>query len=240
MRRIASFADAGIHFDPEAPLAPAAQLAARLTLAIDAGRVPDGAMLPSIRTGSAELGVHLNTLRKVYAMLERTGYAATRHGSGTTAHARGESAGVLAFAGETVTRARAAGVDPAALAIALLAGIDNAPAPAGEAAPRRAAPAPPRQGPRQAASPLPAHALERGATVGLVTGDSRLVVRAEAQCSAAGARLLVADPGDRLALSNLAWACPLILLGADAASDDATLRALRGARAVEPISRRGH
>lgn len=230
MRRIASFADAGIHFDPEAPLAPAAQLTARLKLAIDAGRVPDGAMLPSIRIGSVELGVHLNTLRKVYAMLERAGYAETRHGSGTIVHARGESAGVLALAGETVRRARAAGVDPAALAVALLAGVDDEGAPA--VAPRRATPAPARRGP---APPLPPRALDRGATVGLVTGDSRLVLRAEAQCDAAGARLLVADPGDRLALSNLAWACPLILLGPDAAADAATLRALRGARAVEPL-----
>ena len=233
MSRIASFADAGIRFDPEAPLAPAAQLAARLTLAIDAGRVPDGAMLPSIRAGSAELGVHLNTLRKVYAMLARTGYAATRHGSGTTAHARGESAGVLALAGDTVARARAAGIDPSALAVALLAGIDDAGAAPATRADAGSAPA--RRAPKAAVPPLPARALTRGATVGLVTGDSRLVLRAEAQCDAAGARLLVADPGDRLALSNLAWACPLILLGADAAADQATLRALRGARAVEPL-----
>ena len=229
MSRIASFADAGIHFDPEAPLAPAAQLVARLTLAIDAGRVPDGAMLPSIRTGSLELGVHLNTLRKVYATLERSGYAETRHGSGTTVHARGESSGVLELAEETVERAHAAGVDPAALAVALLAGIDAPPA----RKPSASAPAP--RAPSASPPPLPPRALDRGVTVGLVTGDSRLVLRAEAQCDAAGARLLVADPGDRLALSNLAWACPLILLGPDAAADAVTLRALRGARAVEPL-----
>jgi DNA-binding transcriptional regulator YhcF (GntR family) len=229
MKRIASFGAAGIHFDPEAPLAPAAQLAARLTLAIDAGRVPDGAMLPSIRTGSLELGVHLNTLRKVYAMLERSGYAETRHGAGTTAHAQGESTGVLALAADTARRARSAGVDPAALAVALLAGIGDGDAPT------RPPTAPRPARPRAQPTVLPERALARGATIGLVSGDSRLVLRAEAQCAAAGARLLVADPGDGLALSNLAWGCPLILLGPDAAADPATLRALRGARSVEPL-----
>ena len=65
-----NFTDAGVAFDADGALAPAAQLVAKLRLAIDAGAIPEGATLPSIRTGAAELGVHSNTLRKVYAALE--------------------------------------------------------------------------------------------------------------------------------------------------------------------------
>src|SRR4051794_3866975 len=83
-----NFGDAGVAFDADGALAPAAQLIAKLRLAIDSGAIPEGATLPSIRTGAAELGVHSNTLRKVYAVLETQGYATTRHGSGTVARAR--------------------------------------------------------------------------------------------------------------------------------------------------------
>ena len=83
-----TFTDAGVAFDADGALAPAAQLVAKLRLAIDAGAIPEGATLPSIRTGAGELGVHSNTLRKVYAALEAQGYATTRHGSGTVAHVR--------------------------------------------------------------------------------------------------------------------------------------------------------
>src|SRR6478672_11288619 len=90
-----NFTDAGVAFDADGALAPAAQLVAKLRLAIDAGAIPEGATLPSIRTGAAELGVHSNTLRKVYAALEAQGYATTRHGSGTVAHVR-DAAGAAA------------------------------------------------------------------------------------------------------------------------------------------------
>jgi DNA-binding transcriptional regulator YhcF (GntR family) len=87
----ATFTDAGVAFDADGALAPAAQLVAKLRLAIDAGAIPEGATLPSIRTGAAELGVHSNTLRKVYAALETQGYATTRQGSGTVATRPGRS-----------------------------------------------------------------------------------------------------------------------------------------------------
>ena len=229
MARIASFADAGVRFDPAAPLAATAQLVARLRLAIDAERIPPGSMLPSIRLGARELGVHSNTLRKVYASLEQSGHASTRHGSGTTAQPTGECEGVLALADETAERARAAGIDPSALASALLAGIDAVPASA----------TPPRQpAARAGRTPppaLPGELLARGRTIGLVTSDDALVARAKRQCADAGTRLLVAERGDAFALGNLAWACPLILLAPDAAGDPQTVRALRGARAVEPL-----
>jgi DNA-binding transcriptional MocR family regulator len=90
-----NFTDAGVAFDADGALAPAAQLVAKLRLAIDAGAIPEGATMPSIRSGAEELGVHSNTLRKVYAALEAQGYATTRHGSGTVAHVR-DAAGAAA------------------------------------------------------------------------------------------------------------------------------------------------
>ena len=127
-------------FDADGALAPAAQLVAKLRLAIDAGAIPEGATLPSIRTGAAELGVHSNTLRKVYAALEAQGYATTRHGSGTVAHVR-DAAGAAAvrrIADGALASARGEGADAQLVAMAILAGAG--------ARPRTA-----RRGPRQAA-----------------------------------------------------------------------------------------
>ena len=53
-----TFTDGGVTFDADGALAPAAQLIAKLRLAIDSGAIAEGATLPSIRTGAAELGVH--------------------------------------------------------------------------------------------------------------------------------------------------------------------------------------
>ena len=109
----ATFTDAGVAYDADGALAPTAQLVAKLRLAIDAGGISEGATLPSIRTGAAELGVHPNTLRKVYAALEAQGYATTRHGSGTVAHVR-DAAGAAAvrrIADGALASARGAGAD---------------------------------------------------------------------------------------------------------------------------------
>ena len=133
-----TFSDAGVAFDADGALAPAAQLVAKLRLAIDAGAIPEGATLPSIRTGAAELGVHSNTLRKVYSALEAQGYATTRHGSGTVAHVR-DAAGAAAvrrIADGALASARGAGADAQLVALAILAGADAPPAAARAAAPR--------------------------------------------------------------------------------------------------------
>src|SRR6476469_7930270 len=125
-----NFGDAGVAFDADGALAPAAQLVAKLRLAIDAGAIPEGATLPSIRIGAAELGVHSNTLRKVYAALEAQGYATTRHGSGTVAHVH-DAAGAAAvrrIADGALASARGAGADAQLVALAILAGADAAPA----------------------------------------------------------------------------------------------------------------
>jgi GntR family transcriptional regulator len=235
-----NFTDAGVAFDADGALAPAAQLVAKLRLAIDAGAIAEGATLPSIRAGAAELGVHSNTLRKVYAALEAQGYATTRHGSGTVAHAR-DAAGAAAvrrIADGALASARGEGADAQLVAMAILAGAGAPPSrpAAPRSKPQRAEPraAQPRRGaPRPAA---PAHPpvlppdVMRGSYVGLVTGDPGLIARARAECERRGVRLRVAGPGDDQTLGDLVWGCELVIVGRDARDDETAQRVLRSAR----------
>ena len=242
-----NFTDAGVAFDADGALAPAAQLVAKLRLAIDAGAIPEGATLPSIRTGAAELGVHSNTLRKVYAALEAQGYATTRHDSGTVAHVR-DAAGAAAvrrIADGALASARGEGADAHLVAMAILAGAGPT-AGGGAAQPRRAAA--PRSKPARAreraseprhttATPaarafppvLPPDVM-RGSYVGLVTGDAALVARAREEAARRGVRLRVAGPDDGQTLGDLVWGCELVIVGRDARDDETAQRVLRSAR----------
>jgi DNA-binding transcriptional regulator YhcF (GntR family) len=244
-----TFADAGVAFDPDGALAPAAQLVAKLRLAIDSGAVAEGATLPSIRIGAVELGVHPNTLRKVYAALEAQGYATTRHGSGTVAHVR-DAAGAAAvrrIADGALASARGAGADAELVALAILAG-GSAGAPPSRPRARPAAAGPPRTAPGRTARSQPAvapksaprrtHApvlppdIPRGAHVGLVTADRELIERAQAEAQRRGVRLRVAGPSDDGTLGDLVWVCELVIVGRDARDDETTHRMLRSARDV--------
>jgi DNA-binding transcriptional regulator YhcF (GntR family) len=235
-----NFTDAGVTFDADGALAPAAQLVAKLRLAIDAGAIAEGATLPSIRSGAAELGVHSNTLRKVYAALEAQGYATTRHGSGTVAHVRDASgaAAVRRIADGALADALGEGADAQLVAMAILAGAGTTPrrAAAARARPRQAAPRT-AQAPRTAPSPagrthppvLPPD-VTRGASVGLVTADAGLVARALAEAERRGVRLRVARPADDQTLGDLVWGCELVIVGRDARDDETAQRVLRSAR----------
>jgi DNA-binding transcriptional regulator YhcF (GntR family) len=232
-----NFTDAGVALDADGALAAAAQLGAKLRLAIDAGVIPEGATLPSIRTGAAELGVHSNTLRKVYAALEAQGYATTRHGSGTVAHVR-DAAGAVAvrrIADGALASARGAGADAQLVAMAILAGSGTPPArrPApSRAQPKRAEPRatqPRRSAPRVHPPVLPPDVM-RGSYVGLVTGDAGLIARARAEAERRGVRLRVAGPHDDQTLGDLVWGCELVIVGRDARDDETAQRVLRSAR----------
>jgi DNA-binding transcriptional regulator YhcF (GntR family) len=237
-----TFTDAGVAFDADGALAPAAQLVAKLRLAIDAGAIPEGATLPSIRSGAAELGLHPNTLRKVYAVLEAQGYATTRHGSGTVAHVR-DAAGAAAvqrIADGAIASARGAGADAQLVALAILAGAGAQPGrPAAPRAqpqraqarakkPRRATP---RSAPRSHPPVLPPD-IPRGAHVGLVTSDAALAARASAEAERRGVRLRIARPHDGQSLGDLVWGCELMIVGRDARDDETAQRVLRSARDV--------
>ena len=242
-----SFSDAGVAFDADGALAPAAQLVAKLRLAIDAGAIPEGATLPSIRIGADELGVHSNTLRKVYAALESQGYATTRHGSGTVAHVR-DAAGAKAvrtIADGALAEARDAGADAQLVALAILAGADARPAPAedGNVPARRRAGSNAPQGrggdardrsepARRPTAPVLPPDIPRGAHVGLVTDDEELVERALAEAERRGVRLRIAGPGDGQTLGDLVWGCELVIVGRDARDDESAQRVLRSARDV--------
>jgi DNA-binding transcriptional regulator YhcF (GntR family) len=223
------FADAGVRFDAGGALAPAAQLVAKLRLAIDAGAIAEGALLPSIRGGADELGVHANTLRKVYAALESDGYVTTRHGSGTVAHAR-DAAGAAAvrrIADGALASARGEGADAELVALAILAGAGTGGNGGGTARP----PAPAGTRRRSQAPVLPPD-VRRGAHVGLVTRDEALAERAGAEAERRGVRLRVASPADGPLLGDLVWGCELVIVGRDARDDEGAQRVLRSARDV--------
>jgi GntR family transcriptional regulator len=233
-----NFTDAGVACDAEGALAPAAQLVAKLRLAIDAGVIPEGATLPSIRAGAAELGVHSNTLRKVYAALETQGYASTRHGSGTVAHVR-DAAGAAAvrrIADGALASARGEGADAQLVAMAILAGAGPG---AGTPTPARTKPT--RTARPRGSAPLPAERahppvlppdVARGSYVGLVTADAALIARARAEAERRGVRLRVAGPHDDETLGDLVWGCELVIVGRDARDDETVHRVLRSARDV--------
>jgi DNA-binding transcriptional regulator YhcF (GntR family) len=236
-----NFTDAGVAFDADGALAPAAQLVAKLRLAIDAGVIAEGATLPSIRTGATELGVHSNTLRKVYAALEAQGYATTRHGSGTVAHVRDAegAAAVRRIADGALASARGEGADAQLVAMAILAGAGAPPAgrtTAPRSRPERAearAVQPRRTPPRPAARthpPVLPPDVMRGSYVGLVTGDTALIARAQAEAERRGVRLRVAGPADDQTLGDLVWGCELVIVGRDARDDETAQRVLRSAR----------
>ena len=242
----ATFADAGVALDADGALAPAAQLVAKLRLAIDAGAIAEGATLPSIRVGAGELGVHPNTLRKVYASLEAQGYATTRHGSGTVAHVR-DAAGAAAvrrIADGALASARSAGADAELVALAILAGASGAEAEGGRAAARPRRPA--RSGSRRRAPPprrrrgaasrsrgacAPArHPARRARRPRHRRSRARGAGRAEA--ARRGVRLRVAGPADDQTLGDLVWGCELVIVARDARDDETTQRVLRSARDV--------
>src|SRR4051794_29734023 len=85
---------------------------------------------------AAETGVNANTVRAVYARLEAEGVVATEHGRGTfVTGATGENQ-LATIAQRAAEEARAAGVDPRAVAAALFVGRE--PDLASEATRRRA------------------------------------------------------------------------------------------------------
>jgi len=216
---LASFSAVGVRVDPAGPLTSSAQLIAQLRLAIQVGRIEPGVVLPSIRIGAIELGVHPNTVRKAYERLEETGIVHTRHGVGTIVVGVGAGSDLARaaarIAADAVARAREAGVDTSTLAAAILAGAGGA---AGDAVP-----------PGEVLAGAP-----RGASVGLVTADDDLVATVTAEARERGQRLRVADPDDTFALADVAWSCTLVVLGPDA-STAPVRRALAGARQVESL-----
>src|SRR5688572_25803427 len=95
------------------------QLTWRLRSLIRSGRLAPGARLPSVRELAGWAGVNVNTVRSIYAGLDREGLVETRQGSGSfVATAAGGSPEIERIAADAILAARAAGVDPREVAVA--------------------------------------------------------------------------------------------------------------------------
>jgi DNA-binding transcriptional regulator YhcF (GntR family) len=121
--------------DPDDELPVGLQLTWRLRALIATGHLASGERLPSFRRLSAWAGVNVNTVRAVYAGLEREGLVVSHQGQGTFVAEGIEPAAQLEeIATDALRRAHEAGLSPRQLAIVASAcasmpgGLDDAPA----------------------------------------------------------------------------------------------------------------
>jgi len=104
--------------DPGDELPVGLQLTWRLRALIATGRLAAGERLPSFRRLSGWAGVNVNTVRAVYAGLEREGLVVSRQGQGTFVADGIEPASQLEeIATDALRRAQEAGLSPRELAI---------------------------------------------------------------------------------------------------------------------------
>lgn len=104
--------------DPGNELPVGLQLTWRLRALIATGRLTSGERLPSFRQLSEWARVNVNTVRTVYAGLEREGLVVTRQGQGTFVAEDVQTASQLEeIATEALRRAREAGLSPRELAV---------------------------------------------------------------------------------------------------------------------------
>jgi DNA-binding transcriptional regulator YhcF (GntR family) len=104
--------------DPGDELPVGLQLTWRLRALITTGRLAAGERLPSFRRLAEWAGVNVNTVRAVYAGLEREGLVVSRQGQGTFVAEEIEATPQLEqIATEALRRAREAGLGPRELAI---------------------------------------------------------------------------------------------------------------------------
>ncbi|WP_301408757.1 GntR family transcriptional regulator [Luteococcus sp.] len=107
-----------IRIRDEDPTPPYEQLRAQIATAIATGELTDGTRLPSVRQLARDLGVAAGTVARAYKELEQAGLVVTGRGAGTrvTGSASAPMADALpALARDFVTRARALGLDDAAI-----------------------------------------------------------------------------------------------------------------------------
>lgn len=104
--------------DPDDELPVGLQLSWRLRALIATGRLGAGERLPSFRRLAEWAGVNVNTVRAVYAGLEREGLVVSRQGQGTFVSEEVETAPELEeIAIGALRQAREAGLGPRELAV---------------------------------------------------------------------------------------------------------------------------
>ena len=70
--------------DPGSPTPPYEQIRAQIATMIEAGTLPAGSQLPTIRQLAADLGLAANTVARAYRELETEGWVESRVRHGTT------------------------------------------------------------------------------------------------------------------------------------------------------------
>jgi len=110
------------------------QLREQLLRAIGAGALAPGAQLPTMRQVAVALKIDLNTVQRAYAELERDGVLLATRGRGTFVanpppplDPVRRDLEIDALAAQTIAAARAAALDPADLARAILAKLEPLP-----------------------------------------------------------------------------------------------------------------
>src|SRR5690606_34159706 len=78
----------GIVVDPGSPTPPYEQIRTQIATMIEAGALPAGTQLPTIRHLAADLGLAANTIARAYRELEAGGWVVSRVRHGTTVAAR--------------------------------------------------------------------------------------------------------------------------------------------------------
>jgi GntR family transcriptional regulator len=108
------------------------QLREQLLRAIGTGELASGAQLPTMRQVAVALKIDLNTVQRAYGELERDGVLVTTRGRGTFVadpppppDPVRHGIEVEALATRTIAAARAAGLDPAEIARAILARLES-------------------------------------------------------------------------------------------------------------------
>jgi DNA-binding transcriptional regulator YhcF (GntR family) len=77
-----------IEVDPGSPTPPYEQIRVQIVTMIEAGTLPAGAQLPTIRQLAADLGLAANTVARAYRELEVGGWVVSRVRHGTTVAVR--------------------------------------------------------------------------------------------------------------------------------------------------------
>ena len=98
-----------IGYDPRSPVPPYEQVRAQLARQVQAGELPPGTRLPTVRRLAGDLGLAVNTVARAYRELERDGLVATRGRNGTVVVGVDEQRAVDAAA-EYAARARGLGL----------------------------------------------------------------------------------------------------------------------------------